>query len=188
MEAFLANNGLDRLSAQLTTLTLSDALDLLEEGRPKLMDKLKELGVTKPPDKQAFCKAVANGCREIFGMGLPVLVCTYSAGVSPAYGRELMQPLLLACEAAGFTDQIVLDHQNMPPYEACKNHAEYVRALHDAVIKEKPDRAGRPWVLVAHSHGSSPAYSLARLLGRKCRQLCVLCRRAPHVELLADVF
>ena len=189
MEVFLKDNQLDRLSAQLaTTLTLSEALDLLEEGRTKLMDKLKELGVTKPPDKQAFCKAVANGRREVFGMGLPVLVCTYSAGVTPGYGRELMKPLLLACEAAGFTDQIVLDHQNMPPYTACKNHSEYVRALYDTVIKEKPDRAGRPWVLLAHSHGSTPAYSLARLLGRKCRQLCVLCRRAPHVELLADVF
>ena len=80
MDGFLKDNGLERLSDQLSALSITDALALLDEGRPKLMDKLKELGVTKPPDKQAFCKAVANGRRTIYGAGVPVLACTYSAG------------------------------------------------------------------------------------------------------------
>ena len=61
MEDFLISEGLQRLSEHLSSsLTILAAIALLDEGRPKLMDKLKELGVTKPPDKQAFCKAIAN--------------------------------------------------------------------------------------------------------------------------------
>ncbi|KAL1511208.1 hypothetical protein AB1Y20_006022 [Prymnesium parvum] len=189
MEGFLESAGLQRLSEQLSgKLSLSDALELLDEGRPKLMEKLKELGVTKPPDKQAFCKAVANGRREIFGTGKPIVVCTYSAGVTPKVGRDIMQPLLNACKQLGLTDQVVLDHHNEPPYDACKTHSEYIMRLRDTVIGQDPERGSRPWILLAHSHGSVAAYSLARLLGPKVRHVCILCRRAPTVELLHDVF
>ena len=61
MEAFLKSNSLDRLCDALnSTLTLDESVALLDEGRPALLAKLKELGVRKPPDLSAFAKAVAN--------------------------------------------------------------------------------------------------------------------------------
>lgn len=188
MDAFLKENKLDHLcDALATSLTLQESLTVLDQGRPKLLEKLKELGVTKIPDRQAFAKAVSNQRRNILGAGAPVVVCMYSAGVNKQTGRSLMSKLLSACSDAGLPDQIVLDHHNEAPYDVHTSFDAYIDALYDTVIAEKPDRATRPWVLLAHSHGATGTYGLARKLGPKVRALVVIGRRAPHVELLDDV-
>ena len=109
--------------------------------------------------------------RQLMGVGLPVLVCSYSAGVTNSIGRGLMKPLLDMCRSNGLTDAVVVGHHNESPYDKCETFSEYVAAVRDAIIAEQPDRLGRPWVLVAHSHGSNVAYGLARLLGPKVRQV-----------------
>ena len=188
MDAFLKDSKLDHLCDALsTTLTIDESLSLLEEGRPKLLARLKELGVRKPPDLSAFAKAVANGRRDLIGTGMPVVVCLYSAGVTAAGGRSLMKPMMDALASAGFKDQVTLDHHNEAPYDACKTFGEYAKALHEALNAE-PKCKGRPFVLVAHSHGSNGAYGLARLLGPKARILITIGRRSPTVELIGDVF
>ena len=188
MEAFLKDSKLDHLCDALSsTLSIDESLSLLEEGRPKLLARLKELGVRKPPDLSAFAKAVANGRRDLIGSGLPVVVCLYSAGMTIAGGRSLMKPMMDALASAGFKDQLTLDHHNEAPYDACKTFDEYSKALHEALNAE-PKFKGRPFVLVAHSHGSNGAYGLARLLGPKARILITIGRRPPTVELIGDVF
>ena len=148
-----------------------EAFVLLAEGRPKLLDRLKELGVSKIPDRQAFAKAVANGKRELVGVGTPVLVATYPTGLSPADGRSLMQPIIDAASAAGFTDSIVLDHCNEPPYKGkCSTFEEYALALRETLYKTA-DFKWRPLVIVSHSNGSVGAYGLARLMQNKVRAL-----------------
>ena len=130
MEAFLKDSKLDHLSDTLSTLALGDAIALLDHGRPKLLEKLKELGVTKLPDRQAVAKAIANGRRELVGVGTPILVVLYSTGLEPADGRTLMTPILEAAKAAGFTDSVVLDHCNEPPYKGkVTTFDEYTFAL-----------------------------------------------------------
>ena len=188
MDAFLKENELDHLCDVLGTFSLQDSLAILDEGRPKLLEKLKELGVAKIPDRQKVAKALSTQRRSILGTGAPVLVCLYSAGVNKTTGRQLMSKLLGACERAGLKDQMVLDHHNEPPNDAHTSYEAYVDALHAAVVAEKPERATRPWVLVTHSHGSTGAYGLARKLQAKVRALVVIGRRAAHVELLQDVF
>ena len=189
MEAFLKSNSLDRLCDALnSTLTLDESVALLDEGRPALLAKLKELGVRKPPDLSAFAKAVANARREIMGSGAPVLVCMYSAGVTQTSGNSLLAPCISAAKAKGLTDVVVLDHHNFPPFDAHTDFTVYVQALYDTVIAGQADRATRPWVLLAHSHGATGCYGLARLLGPRLRAFVVLGRRAAHVELIDDVF
>lgn len=179
---------LDHLcDALVSKLSIDDAFGLLDQGRPKLLDKLKELGVSKIPERQAFAKAIANGKRELVGAGLPVLVITYSTGLQPAEGRDLMKPIVEAAAAAGFVDSVVLDHCNEAPYKGTvSSNDEYARALRDTVYKAKEGYDGRPLVVVAHSNGTVGAYGLARLLGSKVRALCVLGRRPPSMPLLPD--
>jgi pimeloyl-ACP methyl ester carboxylesterase len=188
MEDFLKGAKLDHLcDALVSKLSIDDAFGLLDQGRPKLLDKLKELGVSKIPERQAFAKAIANGKRELVGAGLPVLVITYSTGLQPAEGRDLMKPIVEAAAAAGFVDSVVLDHCNEAPYKGTvSSNDEYARALRDTVYKAKEGYDGRPLVVVAHSNGTVGAYGLARLLGSKVRALCVLGRRPPSMPLLPD--
>ncbi|KAL3912488.1 MAG: hypothetical protein SGPRY_008321 [Prymnesium sp.] len=188
MDELLVSAGLSRLSERLSSLSLAEALALLEEGRPSLLARLAQLGLTSPPDKQAVCKAVALKRRHMCGVGLPVLVCAYSSGVTRSVGRTIMQPLLSACAEIGLSDQIVVDHHNEPEYCTSSTLSEYAARLRDTVIREKPDREQRPWVLLAHSHGCVAAYGLARLLGPQVRHMCILCCRAPTIEMLHDVF
>ena len=144
MEAFLKSNSLDRLCDALnSTLTLDESVALLDEGRPALLAKLKELGVRKPPDLSAFAKAVANARREIMGSGAPVLVCMYSAGVTQTSGNSLLAPCISAAKAKGLTDVVVLDHHNFPPFDAHTDFTVYVQALYDTVIAGQADRTRR---------------------------------------------
>lgn len=70
MELFLADNKLEHLHDILVTkLTLDEAASVFEESRPKLLENLKELGVAKLPDRQAFAKAVSKRQREIAAGG-----------------------------------------------------------------------------------------------------------------------
>jgi surfactin synthase thioesterase subunit len=188
MESFLKDSKLDHLcDAMASSLTLEQSFALLEEGRPKLLDRLKELGVSKIPDRQAFAKAVANGRRELLGAGAPVVVCLYSTGLSPKEGRARMQPLLDAAAAAGIADHIVLDHVSEPPYAgACADFGAYVEALRGAVYDA--GHGGRPWILISHSNGSVAAYGLARRVGPKVRAMYIIGRRPPSMPLLPDVF
>ena len=84
--------------------------------------------------------------------------------------------------------QVILDHHNEEPHSTHPTFEAYAQALHDEVVTDRPDRATRPWILVSHSHGSTGAYGIGRLLGRRLRRFIVLGRRPPHVELLEDVF
>jgi len=189
MEGFLKDNKLDHLTEALSTLGIDECFGLLEKGRPKLLERLKELGVTRIPDRQAVAKAISNGRRELLGVGLPIIVCTYSTGLLPKDGQALMKPILDAASAAGFKDQIVLDHSNEAPYAGkCATLDEYVRAMIDVVYAKNDEWRGRPWVIVGHSNGPVGAYGLARKLGPKVRALCVLSRRPPSMPLIPDVF
>ena len=108
MEDFLKGAGLERLCETLgEKLTVSESLDLLDEGRPVLLERLKAVGVSRIPDRQAFAKAVASHVREEAN-AMPVLVCMYSAGVTKATGRQLMDRLLKAASDKGFTDQVCI--------------------------------------------------------------------------------
>jgi hypothetical protein len=190
MEAFLKDNSLDRLCDALSDkLTLDESLTLLDEGRPALLARLKELGVRKPPDLSAFAKAVANGRREMVGTGVPIIVCLYSAGMTPEGGRSLMKKSLEALAANGFKDSIIYDHHNEKPYDEIPTFDQYVKAVH-AQLMEDPLVKGtnRPFIFLAHSHGSNGAYGLAKAVGPKARLLCVLGRRSPTIELIGDVF
>lgn len=190
MDDFLKANSLERLCDQLSDkLTLDESLSLLDEGRPALLARLKELGVRKPPDLSAFAKAVANGRREMCGTGVPIIVCLYSAGMTPDGGRSLMKKLLQELAANGFKDSIIYDHHNEKPYDEIPTFGEYVKAVH-AQLMEDPLVKGtnRPFIFLAHSHGSNGAYGLAKAVGPKARLLCVLGRRSPTVELIGDVF
>ena len=188
MEAFLKGAQLDHLCDALASkLTVDEAFSLLEEGRPKLLARLKELGVRKPPELSAIAKAVANGKRQVLGVGLPVVVFTYSTGLSPADGRSLMKPLVDAAKEAGLPDSVVLDHCNEPPFAGkVSTFEEYSAALRDALHAVDQSYAGRPLILVAHSNGTTGAYGLARLLQRRVRLLVVLGRRPPTTPLLPD--
>ena len=183
-------NALDRLCDALSDrLTLEESFALLDEGRPALLARLKELGVRKPPDLSAFAKAVANGRRAVSGAGMPVVVALYSAGVTPEGGRSLMKPILDALAQEGFKDSIIFDHHNEPPYDQIPDFDSYVKALHQKLMTDPlVQSSNRPFIFVAHSHGSNAAYGLARAVGPKARLLCVLGRRSPTVELIDDVF
>ena len=188
MESFLKDNKLDHLCDALAAkLTVNEAIDLLAEGRPALLAKCKELGVRKPPDLSAFAKAVANGKRELTGTGVPLIICTYSAGMTSAGGRSLMKPLLEKLKGAGLPDSMVFDNHNEAPYDKLKTFDQYIIALSDA-IKAEPISQGRPLIFLAHSHGANAAYGLARAFGPRARALIILGRRSPAQELLGDVF
>lgn len=187
MPEFLESAKLGHLAEALGSLSLGESLALLQEGRPKLLDKLKALGVSKIPERQAFAKGIANARRDIEGQGPPVLVCLYSAGVTPDAGAGLMKPWMGAAAEAGLKDQLLLDHHNSPPYDNRGAWSDYIAALCEAIYA-KPEHKGRPVILVAHSHGAVAAYGVALRLGPRVRKLCVIARRPPTLELLDDVF
>lgn len=187
MDRLLKDAKLEHLCEQLASLEINEVFSLLDQGRPKLLERLKDAGVVKLPERQAVAKAAAVLRRDYFGSGQPLLLCLYSAGVPVKSGHDLMKPILTAAKAAGIEDQLVLDHHNEPPYDKCASADEYLGML-EATINEVPTRRNRPLVIVAHSHGSVAAYGLARRLAPQVRALCILARRPPTRELLNDVF
>ena len=186
MQALLRDAKLEHVSETIgSQLSLEEALGLLALGRPKLLDRLKELGVARIPDRQAAAKAIASGKRDIEGTGVPVLLVLYSTGLLPADGRRLMSKLIDAASEAGFKESLVLDHCNEEPYAGkCASLDEYVRALWNTVCKAGFEK--RPFIIVAHSNGTVGAYGLAKFLKAKVRALCVIGRRPPSMPLLPD--
>jgi len=64
MGGFLQDHGLDRLAAALgDALTLDESFELLDDGRPALLNRLKELGVAKLADRQALANALGKKYR-----------------------------------------------------------------------------------------------------------------------------
>ena len=189
MEGLLRDNGLEHLSELLSSsLTINESLDILEQqGRPKLLDRLKELGVSKVPERQKVAKALANAQRDLTGTGLPVLVAFFGAALPRDAGVKNLELLLEAAKNAGFKDQVILDHMNVAPYDKCATFGEYVAALYKSLM-DAPERQSRPFVFVAHSQGTVPAYGLAQLVGPKARALCVIGRRPPTMEVIKELF
>jgi len=168
------------------SLSLAECLVLLEQGRPAVLNALKEAGIVRIPDRQKVAKALANAKRDIEGTGLPLLVCMYSAGLNPKQGRDQMKPWLEAATNKGFLEHLVLDHHVEPQYQQLTKWSEYIDALYAQLKTEEYRR--RPIILFAHSHGTVGAYGLARRLGPRVRHLVVVARRAPTMELINDVW
>ena len=186
MESLLKDAGLEHLNATLASLSLTEAFAL---SRPQLLDRLKEMGVAKIPERQKVAKAIATGRRELEGTGLPIIVVAYSTGLSPENGREKMQPLIQAAKDAGFVDSIVLDHANvLDPNMECQTLDALVDKMLEIVWAVNETWRSRPWILIGHSNGCVPAYGLARRLGPKVRLCCVLGRRPPTAPLVPELF
>lgn len=118
----------------------------------------------------------------------PLMACFYSGGMTAQQGRcQLAAWLKYAKTEIGLKDVVVLDHVGEPGYEDCKDWDDYTSKLL-AKIDEKCDDKDRPVFIVAHSHGCVPAWGLARKLGERCLQLCVLCRRPPNGHLLDETW
>ena len=176
---------------KLVHMELAQAMALLDQGRPALLAALKDLDLALP-ERQAVAKAIAVYKRT--GQGTaphehkppPLLVCMYSAGLSPQQGRSLFSKLLTATNAQ--ENHLILHHYTHPEFVGCRTWDAYVgelcRRIEEAVSHEK----NRPVVLVAHSHGAVAAYGVACRMGRRARLLCVLARRPPTIPLLPDVW
>lgn len=190
LQTLLHDNGLGHLSDTLSSMTLSEALSMLDKpgGRQALLDTLKGLGVSKIPERQKIAKCLAAAGRELSGVGLPVVVAMYGSAQPKNAGVRSLDILLTAVKAIGFTDQIILDHHDDERYRTtCSNLEEFVDALHETLLQNYEWRT-RPFVLIAHSQGAVPLYALARKLGPKARCLCVLGRRPPTMAVLPELF
>mmetsp|Transcript_3510 Transcript_3510/g.8177 ORF Transcript_3510/g.8177 Transcript_3510/m.8177 type:complete len:344 (-) Transcript_3510:96-1127(-) len=121
------------------------------------------------------------------GPALPVLACFYSGGMTSAQGRGQLKHWLAAAEKEGFTDTVVLDHIGEEGYADCKDFADYTSRLKQALDGD-PKLRDRPVCVVAHSHGTVPAWGLARLLGDRVLKLYVLTRRPPNGALLDETW
>mmetsp|Transcript_50691 Transcript_50691/g.151680 ORF Transcript_50691/g.151680 Transcript_50691/m.151680 type:complete len:345 (-) Transcript_50691:108-1142(-) len=117
----------------------------------------------------------------------PVLACFYSGGMNAQQGRGQLAHILAAMKAGGLADSVVLDHVGEKGFEDCKDFDEYVSRLEQALDKD-PKFQGRPVFIVAHSHGSVPAWGLAKRLGQRCLKLYVLTRRPPNGALLDETW
>lgn len=118
---------------------------------------------------------------------LPVLACFYSGGFTAEQGRYRLHPFLEAAEQAGFADTVVLDHVGEPGYEDCKDWDDYVSRM-AAQLDEDPKHHNRPVVIFAHSHGTTPAWGLARQLGSRCLKFYCACKRPPNQGLTDEVW
>ena len=83
--------------------------------------------------------------REIEGFGMPVLVCMYGSGQTPAAGRQMLQKLIDAAAGAGLTDSLVIDH---PEFSGTASWAEYIASSVARIDAEEKHR-GRPVVMCA---------------------------------------
>lgn len=115
----------------------------------------------------------------------PVVACFYSGGMNAMQGRGHVKPLLSTLKVSGPTDHIVLDHIGEKGFEDCKDFDDYTSRLLQEVDKKYE---GRPVFIVAHSHGSVPAWGLAKKLGSRCLKLYVLTRRPPNGALLDEIW
>uniref|UniRef100_A0A7S2DIX4 AB hydrolase-1 domain-containing protein n=1 Tax=Alexandrium andersonii TaxID=327968 RepID=A0A7S2DIX4_9DINO len=115
----------------------------------------------------------------------PVLACFYSGGMTGPQGRNQLKALFQVMEGAGITDRIVLDHIGEKGFEGCKDFDEYTSRL-VAAVDEKFQ--GRPVFIIAHSHGTVPAWGLAKKLGGRCLKVYVLTRRPPDGALLDETW
>jgi len=117
----------------------------------------------------------------------PLIVCFYSGGMTAAQGKGQMRHFLQAAGKEGLKDSLVLDHVGEPGYEDCADFSDYVSRL-AAKLEAEPKAAGRPLFIVAHSHGTVPAWGLAKRLGERCLKLYVLTRRPPNGDLLDETW
>lgn len=118
---------------------------------------------------------------------LPILACFYSGGMTAAQGRNQLRSWLAAAKDDGLHDSVVLDHIGEKGFEDCKDFDEYVSRLAQALDKDA-NFHGRPVFIVAHSHGTVPAWGLARHLRERCLKLYVLTRRPPNGALLDETW
>jgi surfactin synthase thioesterase subunit len=180
---------LDSLSALLVEkVTLDECYSKLDEGRPVLMDHLKDNGVTSPPIRQKFAKALAVSARERVGTGKPVLACLFSAGVDPTQGRGLHRPFIDAALKAGAiadaaSDVFYCDHYIEKKFEDCDKYEKYIERIAAPIYA-----SGRPVIVVGHSHGTIAGFGLASKLGPRCRIMFAVGRRPPTIELLSECF
>ena len=117
LSAMLAGAGLAHLQDCMRDETRDGLVEMMQNDRAKLLPHLKSAGVAKLPERQKIRDLLRDFIAETYGVGAPILVCTYSAGMSPKHGRDLLQPWLSAASTAGLGDQVVLDHYYSPPYE-----------------------------------------------------------------------
>jgi len=64
MEAFLSELGLSHLSTTLGSMTLDAMAELFSESPTKLLNKLKEIGVDKLPERQKLKNGISKAIRE----------------------------------------------------------------------------------------------------------------------------
>jgi len=93
---------------QLTGSTLSKLDALLTEGRPKLLEHLKESGVSKLPERQGLCNRIAKAKRE----GLLTPAANEVTAVASPAANEVPA---VASPAAGTVDVSDADAAAAPP-------------------------------------------------------------------------
>ena len=64
VDAFLGHVGLDHLAQQLSSATLEELAYLAAEAKTKCLNRLKELGVEKLPERQKFANGMLKALRE----------------------------------------------------------------------------------------------------------------------------
>jgi len=136
--------------------------------------KLKDKELLSKTEKAAEAQAKRSEST-------PVLVCFYSGGYTPVQGKGQLKDFLEAASAAGFKDQLVLDHYPAAPYDGCKNFLEYTGKLAEKV-DEDPVHRDRPVVIFAHSLGVNPAAGLARQLGSRVLKAYMIASRPGFIS------
>jgi len=124
--------------------------------------------------------------QEPVPVGKPVLALFYSGGMTAGQGRANMKGLIGCAKTEGIEDVAVLDHVGEKGFEDCKDFDDYVGRLAAKLDTEK--LAGRPVIIMAHSHGSLPGWGLAKRLGARCLKLYVMARRPPNGPLLDETW
>lgn len=106
----------------------------------------------------------------------PVLVCLYGSGLTPDQGRSQFKKFMQAADAAGFTDQFVLDHYAFS--DKCSSFSELIDVM-VAKIDEDPKHQGRPLLIVGHSVGALYSWFVMKRLGDRVLKFYPIASRPP---------